>query len=235
MKLTYRQKAFLSKLLDIYRWTQGPIHYSTVAEQLGLDNSSAYDMLRLLEQKGMVTSVYTPKEVSGPGRSSILFAPTAETIEMFSHLAGEVREQDNWEDVKARILDSLTRGKADNYTHVFNELFSKIPQSRSSLVCCAEVITALLIDLRKARQELVEQIAVDNLLEAPASKLRMSILAGLILGLSHASKETRRIINARQEYAEKYQASLQDLSRDGLVKLHQFTRDVWNILKTTTR
>ncbi|MFA5450447.1 MAG: hypothetical protein WC231_00405 [Dehalococcoidales bacterium] len=232
MKLTFRQQDFLSKLLDIYRWTKGPIHYSTVAERLGLDNSTAYDMLRLLEQKGMATSVYTPKATSGPGRSNILFVPSAEAIELFSHLAGDTREQDEWEDVKAYILDGLNRGKADNYSDVFNELLSKIPEPHSPLVSCAEVITALLLNLRKTRQEFAQQKAVDNLLEAPASKLRMSILAGLILGLSHAGQETQRIINARQKYAEKYQASLQGLTRDGLIKLHRFTNDVWSILKT---
>lgn len=235
MKLTFRQKAFLSKLLDVYREMQKPLHYSKVAERLGLSNSTAYDMLRLLEKKGMVTSQYaTPKTTTGPGRSNILFVPTIDTIELFSHLAGDIREQDEWEDIKLRIVNNLDKGKADNYHDVFNELLSKIPESRSSLVLCAEVITALLLNLRQARQKLTEQRSVDSLLEAPASKLRMSILAGFILGLSHAGQETQRIIDVRQEYVEKYQASLQDLTRDSLVKLHRFTRDVWNILKTTT-
>ena len=77
IKLTFRQKAFLDKLHDVYSEMQGPIHYSLVAERLGLSNSTAYDMLRVLEQKGMVGSQYaTPKEIAGPGRSSILFYPT---------------------------------------------------------------------------------------------------------------------------------------------------------------
>lgn len=236
MKLTFRQKVFLSKLLDAYREMQEPVHYSAIAKQLGLNNSTAYDMLRLLEQKGMVTSEYsTPKETSGPGRSNIRFVPTAETIELFSHLAGEIREQDGWHDVKARILTNLSRGKADNYQDVLNELLAKIPEPRSSLVRCAEVMTALLLNFREARQELTEQSSVDNLLKAPASKLRMSILAGLILGLSHADQGTQRLLGIYQEYAEKYEASLQELSRDSLVKLHRFTRDVWNILKTPAR
>jgi len=60
----------------------------------------------------------------------------------------------------------------------------------------------------------------------------MSILAGLILGLSHADQNAQRAMSIYQEYAEKYEASLQELSRDSLIKLHRFTRDVWNILKT---
>jgi len=238
MELTYRQKAFLSKLLDVYREMREPVHYSVIAKRLGLNNSTAYDMLRLLEQKGVVTSEYdTPKENAGPGRSNIRFVPTAETIELFTHLVGDIREQDEWDDVKARILTSLSKGKAGDCQEILKELLAKIPEPRSSLVRCAEVITALLLNLREAKQELTEQSSVDNLLKAPASKLRMSILAGLILGLSHADQEAQWLLGVYQEYeeyAEKYEASLQELSRDSLEKLHRFTCDVWNILKTST-
>jgi DNA-binding MarR family transcriptional regulator len=236
MELTFRQKAFLSKLLDAYRERQEPVHYSVMAKRLGLNNSTAYDMLRLLEQKGMVISEYgTPKETSGPGRSNIRFVPTAEAIELFSHLAGDIREQDEWDDVKARILANLSKGKADDYQEVLKELLAKIPEPQSSLVRCAEVITALLLNLRKAKYELTKQSSVDNIIKAPASRLRMSILAGLILGLSHANQEAQRLLGIYQEYAEKYEASLQELSRDSLLKLHRFTRDVWNILKQPVR
>ena len=236
MKLTFRQKAFLSKLLDVYREMKEPVHYSVIAKRLGLNNSTAYDMLRLLEQKGMVISQYdTPKETPGPGRSNIRFFPTTETIELFSHLAGEIREQDEWADVKARILTSLSQGKAERYQDVLNELLAKIPEPQSSLAQCAEVITALMLNLKEARRELAEQNPVDNLLRAPTSKLRMSMLAGLILGLSHANWRAQRLLGIYQEYAEKYQASLQELSHDSLEKLHRFTRDVWNILKTPAR
>jgi len=236
MELTFRQKAFLSKLLDVYREMQEPVHYSVIAKHLGLNNSTAYDMLRLLEQKGMVVSQYdTPKETSGPGRSNIRFVPTAETVELFSHLAGDIREQEEWDDVKARILTNLSQGKADRYQDILNELLVKIPEPRSSLVRCAEVITALLLNLREARQELIQHSSVDNILKAPASKLRMSILAGLILGLSTADQEAQRWLGRYQEYAEKYEASLQELSRDSLLKLYRFTRDVWNILKAPVR
>jgi predicted transcriptional regulator len=236
MELTFRQKAFLSRFLDVYQGMKEPVHYSVIAKQLGLNNSTAYDMLRLLEQKGMVASEYdTPKEISGPGRSSIRFIPTVETIELFSHLAGDIREQDKWEDVKTRILTNLAQGKAGDYQDTLNELLARIPEPRSSLVRCAEAITALFLNLRESKQELTEQKSVENLLKAPASKLRMGILAGLILGLSHASQETQKILDIYQEYAEKYQASLQEISHNSLLKLHRFTRDVWNILKAPAR
>lgn len=233
MELTFRQKAFLSKVLDAYREMQGPIHYSLVAEKLGLSNSATYDMFRILEQKGMITSEYdTPKEISGPGRSNVRFVPTAETIELFSHLAGDIREQDEWEDIKTRVLTNLSKGEAEDYKDILNELLDRMPKPRSSLVVCAEAMTVLLLNLREIKQEMTEQSSVDNILKAPASKLRMSILGGLILGLSYADHRAPRLLSIYQEYTEKYEAALQELNQDSLLKLHRFTLDVWNALKT---
>ncbi|MDD5704017.1 MAG: hypothetical protein PHU23_18445, partial [Dehalococcoidales bacterium] len=202
--------------------------------RLGLSNSTAYDMLRVLEQKGVVRSQYaTPKEIAGPGRSNIMFYPTAQGKELFSHLAGEINEQKEWEDVKAHILIRLEQGKADNYRDLVQELLNKAPQAQSPLAQCAQIITALLLSLREARHKLTEHSSVSAIVRAPVSRLRMSILAGLILGLSLAdqSRRLQHILGNYREYTEKYEASLQKLNKDGLVALHRFTRDVWSILK----
>ena len=233
MELTFRQKAFLSRVLDIYREIQEPLHYSVIAERLGLSNSTAYDMLRLLEQKGMVGSEYTvPKVTSGPGRSSILFFPTAEAVEFFSRLAGESQEQEEWEDVKAHILLSLHQGKASDYQGLLRELLARIPEARTPLARCAEVLTALLLSLREARHKLGGQSPVSMLLGAPVSKLGMSILAGLALGLSLADQKVQLLLGDFQKYTKRYEASLQELNPDSLIALHRFAQDVLRILKT---
>ncbi len=69
-------------MLDIYLEIQEPIHYTTVAEQLNLSKYTAYDMLRLLEEKGYVESVYETRG-EGPGRASVLFQPTQKAKETF--------------------------------------------------------------------------------------------------------------------------------------------------------
>jgi hypothetical protein len=227
IKLTFRQKAFLSKLLDIYRDVKEPMHYSIIAGRLGVSNSTAYDMFKLLEEKGMVTSQYaTPKVTAGPGRSNVLFSPTAKTEELFSSLAGGSQYTHEWEDVKARILFGLEKGQASGYQDLLQELFTLIPEAQSPLVRCAEVMTALLLTLKESRQELEEQgPAINKLLAAPATNLRMSILAGLILGLSMADNHARKIQDYCR-YTEKYEASLQQLNKENLILLHQFTTRV---------
>jgi energy-coupling factor transport system substrate-specific component len=155
-RLTLRQKAFLKKFLEVYREKQEPVHYSVVAQRLGLNNSTAYDMLRLLEQKGMISSQYdTPKATAGPGRSSILFSPTLKATGL-SQPAGENRGREKWEEFKARLLASLNQGTADEYQDVLDELQAQIAELRMSLEQYAESVTALLLNLREARQELSE-------------------------------------------------------------------------------
>jgi len=231
LKLTFRQKAFLSKLLDVYHEMKEPLHYSVIAERLGISNSTAYDMFKLLEQKGMITSHYaTPKVSAGPGRANVLFSPTKKTEELFSNLAGNSQQRDEWEDVKARILAGLEKGQSSGYQDLFHEILTMIPEAQSSLVQCAEFITALMLSLKESRQELEEQGPINSLLAAPASKLRMSILAGLILGLSMANNQARKALDI-SKYTEKYEASLQELSKENLLMLHQFTSSVMARLK----
>ena len=233
IKLTFRQKAFLSKLLDLYHEMQEPIHYSVLAERLGVSSSTAYDMLRLLEQKGMVSGQYTtPKAASGPGRSNILFFPTAKAADFFSQLAGESQEEE-WEEVKARILASLHQGKASDYKSLLRELLARMPEAGSPLGRCAEVITALLLSLRETKHIFGEQNPVSMLLEAPVGRLGMSILAGLALGLCLADRKVQHLLGDFRKHMNRYETSLQALSPEGLVALHRFTRDVWSVLKRT--
>ena len=232
IELTFRQKVFLSKLLDVCHEMREPVHYSVVAERLGLSGSTAYDMLRLLEQKGMVGSEYaTPKVASGPGRSSILFFPTAEAIELFSRLAGESQGQEEWEDVKTHILASLRQGKASEYQDLLRELLTRIPEAGSPLVRCAEVITALLLSLRETKHTFGRRSPMSILLRAPVGSLGMSTLAGLALGLCLADKKMQHLLGNFQKYTKRYETLLQELSPEGLKTLHRFTRDVWNMLK----
>lgn len=77
VKLTRRQAEFVEQLIALNRDLDGPIHYSVLAEALGVSPFTAYDMLRLLEEKGLATSVYQlPEDRGGPGRAERVFYAT---------------------------------------------------------------------------------------------------------------------------------------------------------------
>lgn len=231
MRLTFRQKVFLGKLLDLYRESEGPLHYSVVAERLGVSRATAYDMLRLLEQKGLVVSHYQlPKGNPGPGRSSVLFAPSPRAKEALSNLVGEIRADPEWEEVKGKVLSCLRRGKGKGYQKLLEELLSKVPQSQSPLACCAEFITALLLSLREIKYSLGPQSPLRVLLSRPGTKLGMSMLAGLAAGLMLADKAGRKLLANLERHIQKYKKSLEELSQEQVETLQGYTEQVISFL-----
>ena len=78
MGLTPRQRQFLEALAELCRTSGRSVHYSAVAEALSVSPFSAYDMLKVLESKGVVSSEYVVEGGSpSPGRSAIRFWPMA--------------------------------------------------------------------------------------------------------------------------------------------------------------
>ncbi|MCA1553897.1 MAG: Lrp/AsnC family transcriptional regulator, partial [Chloroflexi bacterium] len=138
MRLTPRQRDFLRKLLDLYHDAQQPIHYSQVANALGVNRFSAYDMLKLLEQKGYLQSEYLLSPMhSGPGRSSIAFTPTAKARAAVRLLGGRTAASAEWQAVRERILSQL-REREMNDDELLRELLAHIPSIKSPLEFCAE-------------------------------------------------------------------------------------------------
>ena len=227
-KLTSRQKTFLSRLMDVYRDIRQPVHYSMIAQRIGLCSSSAYDMLKVLEQKGMVISQYrTPKAATGPGRSNIMFLPSAKTLKQFDIQAMGIQENREWGKTKTALLTGLDPAKSKDYRKFASSLFERAARMHSPLVTCAHIMTGLLLNLKMSKHEPGDQSNIGALLEAPATNLGMSSIAGLVLGLSLTDEKVRKELKNYQEYIHKYIVSLQDMSSENLVMLRDFSIDVW--------
>ena len=185
MKVTDRQEYFITCLLDLYRISEGPIHYSTLAERVGVSPFTAYDMLQVLKEKGFVTSSYRLEpEGKMVGRSEVVFSPTQLAYERVAELDTRKNSFD-WKaaisQVKKRILAVDVPSK-----ELAEELIAKIPEdSPGSLQYCFAVITFLILLLRKntGRITLVEAIPQLLRLKETFTKSGLLILGGFILGL----------------------------------------------------
>ncbi len=232
MKLTLRQRNFLSQVLELYQELRRPFHYSEVAQRLGLSSFTAYDMLRVLEEKGLIRSQYILKKDSGPGRSSIRFSPTAKAMEFFQGLAGDIAEQEEWNEMKFRILAALRQERAsDSFDKLLSDLLSQTSKVCSPLVFCAQIIVALLLALRRIKHKFRSHNPVALLLKMPPSRLGLGMLAGLALGLILADQLYRQVFSNFQGLMERYEISLQQLSPEKLEQLQDFTREVAMVLK----
>jgi predicted transcriptional regulator len=230
MELTLRQRAFLNKLLDLYKEAQRPIHYSVVAQKLGVNRFSAYDMLKLLEEKGLVGSEYVLEGNTGPGRSSIVFYPLVKVKdrarEVLAHLTGAAEAQE-WEQAQERILTTLREGQiADK--DLLNELLAAIPQTSSPLAYCARVMTALLLRMREPIRTGHLASSLTRLLtpseDSPA--LGLDVFAGFALGLAATRQRADREWERLMEYVKHYQRYVQEMDNERQDALADFLREM---------
>jgi DNA-binding PadR family transcriptional regulator len=230
MKLTGRQQAFLSDFLDLYQEKEDSLHYTAVAERLGIGRITAYDMLRLLEEKGLVTSEYIMPE-SGPGRSTIVFRPTEQGEAVMRQLAGETWNGGEWETVKVRILEGLQGGPGEDYEPLLEEILTRLPERKSPLIYTAEMVTAVILSLHQVREtaqtsRLWEQLRDLGLPE----EMGLNALGGVAVGLSLVEQANRRLTLKLLASTRQYQNYLADLSAEGRRRLSEFTAEVMRIV-----
>ncbi len=222
MRLTQRQRDFLRKLLDLYHSAQHPIHYSVVAAALGVNRFSAYDMLKLLEQKGYVRSEYVLGPAhNGPGRSSIAFLPTAKARAAVRLLGGRATQSAEWQAVRERLLSQLReRNLSDDA--LLTELLAHIPDIKSPVEYCAETAAALILNLHAIKQKAADLNPLKALPSlAPSGHLRLGTLAGLSIGSSLAHGLDRAMLDRLLPLTRRFQSYISTLSDEHLRNLSE--------------
>jgi DNA-binding PadR family transcriptional regulator len=185
MKLTRRQEEIMNKMLDLYNEFQCPIHYSTLADRLGVSPFTAYDMLCLLEEKGFVSSEYQlAPDKTGPGRTVRVFQPTKLAQNLVQSLADETGGAD-WEEVKQHLLDKSRKGEIWE-SEFANELLARIPSERKSQVqYCVEIMTIVALRIRSIEgRNLLLKFLPEMLPDTkPARRTNLCLLGGFALGI----------------------------------------------------
>lgn len=227
MKLTPRQRAFLDKLYELYRERREPVHYTLVAEKLGVNKFSAYDMLRVLERKKMVASEYVLAKGSGPGRSMIVFYPTNKAAELLSSfLADRVRLSEEWQQAKERMLQRLQEVSKTNYKKLVDEMLNKLPEQKSPLIYCAETMTALLLNLSRVREKAGEMNPLKALPSlSSAGEVSIGTLAGLSLGSILTERDESLLRKKLLFHIKRCQVRLLELSRENRKLLSDFLQE----------
>jgi DNA-binding Lrp family transcriptional regulator len=187
MKLTRRQEEFVVNLIELNRELDGPIHYSTLAERLGVSPFTAYDMLCVLEEKGMVSSKYQRAAgKSGPGRAERLFCPVLPKATGEAKLAvkNETAELDEVE-LKRFLMKKLRSGDIPN-KDAAEAILARIPRENPGEVgYCMEVMTIMALRLRESKgQEKLLEI-LPQLLPGEEENVRanLTLLGGIAFGL----------------------------------------------------
>jgi DNA-binding PadR family transcriptional regulator len=185
MKLTRRQEIFIHGFLDLYRELNGPIHYSLLAERVGVSPFTAYDMLRLLEEKGYVTSEYRiGSEKPSVGRSEVVFVPTELARRRIEELANGA-DLGDWDSAKSRILARIRTGEFQDRI-LAEEMLARVPpEAPETLRYCFEVMMVLILRLGKGTGRHILAERLPQLLEKKGaiSRQGLLLLGGFTLGL----------------------------------------------------
>ncbi len=230
--LSKRQQEFLSKLLDLYYQEKGPVHYSTVAKRLGVGNVTAYEMMRLLEARGLAQAEYQrPDDMQGPGRSSVVFRPTPLATKVILGLAKGRWSDEDWEGAKDRILEQLRSGEASDYETLLNELLDRLPNQRSPTLYLMQMVTAIALGVHSLKK-VADINGMRSILRKVGlpGELDLNALAGISVGFSLAERFNRLVADRFLTQAKKYQSVLSEINEENRRRLAEFTREVLDIV-----
>jgi len=233
-ELTARQRAFLDKLWELYREHKRPVHYSDVAERLGVNRFSAYDMLKVLEKKGFASSSYAlANGHSGPGRSMVVFAPTSQATALLAPGLDDVRLGEDWHRVRENVLRKLRHARGANPMEALNELLARLPDDSAPLTFCTDMIGALLLNMQRVRARAGGLNPFGALASFRTnSTAELESLAGLSVGVTLSADDeagpswTSRLL----DHTQNYQANLARLSAEAREALVQFLEEALEAL-----
>ena len=189
MKITRRQKDVIRKMISLYHQIDGqPIHYTKLAEFIGVSRFTAYDMLKVLEEKGLVQSRYRTNE-QGHGRSEVVFEPTPFAHQLVAEVATDIAA-DNWEKVKTAPEQQALKAQNEQ---IGQEVLGRIlPTDESPNVRqCAELHAVLFVRLRdtlyfdRIKNQLPRLLPQNK----PVHRSHLTLLNGMALGLLASAHE----------------------------------------------
>lgn len=232
MKLTRRQKEVMRCVLALYRETQAPFHYSVLADRMGVNRYTAYDMLRLLEKKGLVASAYQVGD-GRPGRSEILHLPTARAHIVVSDPGREAMAA-RWESLKQTILGQPENGRGPNHDLSGGPPLPSaggLPGSDDEQFCL-ELVTLLHLCLCRLGGEARFRHHLARLLPGSIFDCRpnLSLVGGLGLGMLSAATGSPppHWLDELDIFVQRYQALIINLEMPACQRLAEQIR--WRLL-----
>lgn len=226
-KLTRPQQEFMNQFLDMYRQERCNLHYKDVAKRMGVGNVSAYEMLRLLEQRGLIEATYElPAQPRGPGRATVVFRPTPLATQLYSQSTAEDLSPADWEAAKARILAQMQAGVRESYESLLDARLAWARDQHSPLIYGAQVIANFILALVSIGDRLGSRTTVrqlQSLLRSGDSAL--STLVGLGLGMATWESINHRVGELLMSQAERLQTVIAELSEEGYRRLTEFAHE----------
>lgn len=182
MRLTERRKQFLRGVVDMYRRTRLPVHYETLAERLGVSKWTAYDVLRALEEQGLLTRDYTVNR-GEPGRSQIVFVPTPAAEALFTQARPVALEDHDLAELKQDALESLAQWRRLKPAQATQRIMAAIAGADVQVKFCTYIMALFLVHLGNLNES---ALAVVRRLvrQTPGVEMPLTVFVGIVLGMA---------------------------------------------------
>ena len=199
------------------------MHYTTVARRMHLGNVTAYEMLRLLESKGLVKSEYRHSRTSSPGRSTVFFRPADRET--------SPRGEDEWKEATSHILRTLIEGGERSHRKVLEYLIERLPFHTNPDLTVVETIIALLLNLQQLTEEKRRGVVEELRKVGFPTEAGLQVLVGAVVGLVGAGLLDKEYTARLLLHLSGCRDALATLSPEKQVQVSAFVQEVLNILK----
>ncbi len=234
IKLTRRQETFILNMLDLYYASQQPLHYSELAERLGVSRFTAYDMLRLLEEKGFARSDYRlADDKSGPGRSEVVFLPTEKAHRLLADFAGDERNEP-WINLRDKVFQGIRDSEIMN-SDLGHEVLGRLPTGETeALQYCLEVMSVIALRLKKGiGLKLLFDFVPTLLPKVDTTNMDdLRLFGGFALGvLARENVEDDRWREELYTHVKRYQTLIAEMTPDQQLKLAHSLNELYTSLQ----
>ena len=223
MKLTRRQTEFVENLITLTTEVNGPIHYSMLAERLGVSPFTAYDMLRLLEEKGMVTSEYQMAEgKSGPGRAERWFCPVMpeshkqRLVEKFGGI------DLNQKELRQFLIEQARQGEFPQQA-LGEELLARVPPDGPEAIrYCVGIMMVIALRLRQhdGHHKFLSYLSDILPIDGAVTPANLCLLGGFAFGImAQEETEDREWSQILLEHSLQYQEIVRCMAPDECQRL----------------
>jgi len=228
LRITRRQMEFLRHVKQLGEGTNSPVHYTTVAAQLGVSKWSAYEMLKALERQGLLASQYEVKQGGKfPGRAMVLFSLTNLADEMLSaEPFGRGLTPREWGQVRRTLLSLSKQAGVTDPSGLIEHLLTELPMLERPIVFSAYVITMLATELINLGEKSIDLLTYVTRRKARAETI-LVMFVGTVAGamlrttsksgpITQVSKYASRLVDALPKLSEPEQTLLMDFLEEVL-------------------
>ncbi|MDI6870947.1 MAG: hypothetical protein QME79_06250 [Bacillota bacterium] len=222
--LTDRGRQFLDRVKKCYAETQKPIHYTTIAEALGVSRWTAYDMLKNLEKEGYLRAEYSTSLTEGKsaGRSQVVFVPTDKPLE--GEDEGRRQRSEEWFRLKTRVMQFF-RGTENLSPGELVERILTVPDIENPLAFCtyaSGLVVTIAVSRVKGRIAWLRRLL--NRFARP--EFGLAGFTGTALGLLlSAPPQSAQMEEAILDFVEKFHFKLTVIPPEQVYLLLDFVKD----------